>query len=241
MEKKIGIFSDTHGNYQALTAILKEFRSRGLDEIYHLGDSICMGPEPAKCMDILYGSKDISNVRGNHDNDYLNNVTEKRGLSHVPVEHKEFMFREVGDKYREYISALPYVIKKSYFGLTVAYTHYARHYSESFGREVFYVIEKEPTPEKFDAMFSEIDADVIFMGHNHSPCEIHGKKLYIDVGSVGCHRYDYARGIILTVTPEGFKIEKIHVSYDREGMIKALWDKNVPGKEEMASYYFGGD
>ena len=130
MNKRICIFSDTHGNLQALTAILEEFRKRKPDAIYHLGDAICMGPNPKECMDILFGSKDIINVRGNHDNDYLNNVTAKRGMSHVPVEHKEFMFREVGDSYKEIIAGLPYVITEDYFGLKVAYTHYARHYSE---------------------------------------------------------------------------------------------------------------
>ncbi len=242
MNKRIGIFSDTHGNLQALEAILGEFRKRELDEIYHLGDVICMGPNPKECMDIIFGSKDIRCVRGNHDNDYLINFTAKRGFSHVSVEHKEFMYKEAGDEYRKVIEKLPYIIEENYFGLKVAYTHYARHYAEDLGREVFYVIEKNPTPERFDEMFKDIDADVIFFGHNHSPISMKGKKkLYIDVGSVGCHRYDYARGVILNVSPEMYFVEKVHVPYDRKAMEKTLADKKVPGIEEMMNYYFAGN
>lgn len=63
----------------------------------------------------------------------------------------------------------------------------------------------------------------------------------MDVGSVGCHRYDYARGVILNVSPEMYYIEKVHVPYDRAAMERTLIEKNVPDKEEMLGFYFAGD
>ena len=38
--KKVGIFSDTHGNLPALEAIVQLFNREKCDEIYHLGDMI---------------------------------------------------------------------------------------------------------------------------------------------------------------------------------------------------------
>ena len=239
-KKTIGVFTDTHGNLPALEAIVPYLKAKKCDEIYHLGDTLCMGAFPHECMERLLKSNDIISVRGNHDNDYLDGITAKRGMSKVPPEHKGYMFAKAGDEFKEIIKDLPYVIVKDYFGLKVAFTHYARYFDEGLGRERFYVIDDNPTPESMDEMFKNVDADIIFMGHKHSPYVVKGKKLYIGIGSLGCHRYEYARGVILHVSPQFYYIEKVQVPYDRNATIEALDEREVPGADVMKSYYFNG-
>ena len=69
---------------------------------------------------------------------------------------------------------------------------------------------------------------------------VKGKKLYIGIGSLGCHRYEYARGVILHVSPQFYYIEKVQVPYDRNATIEALDEREVPGADVMKSYYFNG-
>ena len=51
--KKIAVFSDIHGNYQVLDAILNDIKKYNYDEVIFLGDAIGIGPEPYKCLDRL--------------------------------------------------------------------------------------------------------------------------------------------------------------------------------------------
>ena len=71
--KKVGIFSDTHGNLPALEAIVQLFNREKCDEIYHLGDMISMGPYSRECVEYFFAHPDIQCVRGNHDNDFVRN------------------------------------------------------------------------------------------------------------------------------------------------------------------------
>ena len=63
--KKVGIFSDTHGNLPALEAIVQLFNREKCDEIYHLGDMISMGPYSRECVEYFFAHPDIQCVRGN--------------------------------------------------------------------------------------------------------------------------------------------------------------------------------
>ena len=65
--KKIAVFSDIHGNYQALDAILNDIKKYDYDEVIFLGDAIGIGPEPYKCLDRLLKSN-ITYIYGNHEN-----------------------------------------------------------------------------------------------------------------------------------------------------------------------------
>ncbi len=51
--RRIAVFSDIHGNLDALEAIYNDIESEGISEIYHLGDAIAIGPEPKATLDFL--------------------------------------------------------------------------------------------------------------------------------------------------------------------------------------------
>ncbi|MCD4823663.1 MAG: metallophosphatase family protein [Phycisphaerae bacterium] len=60
------IISDIHANLEALTAVLDDIRSRGLETIYCLGDVVGYGPDPGPCLDMV--SRNCREVIiGNHD------------------------------------------------------------------------------------------------------------------------------------------------------------------------------
>jgi predicted phosphodiesterase len=63
---RIGIFSDTHGNLEALNAVLEGFRHENIDRYYCLGDTVGYGGSPNECCEIV---RKIAHgtILGNHD------------------------------------------------------------------------------------------------------------------------------------------------------------------------------
>ena len=62
MGRQIAIFTDVHGLVEPLNAILDDIKSRGITEIYSLGDNIGVGPNPNEVLDLLeeYNVKSIA-------------------------------------------------------------------------------------------------------------------------------------------------------------------------------------
>ncbi|MEG1528455.1 MAG: metallophosphoesterase family protein [Clostridia bacterium] len=231
---KIGIFSDTHGNLFALETMYNYFIDNGCEEIIHCGDMITMGAQSKECLDFFF-SHPITMVRGNHDMDYVLNRVSRRGESQVSQEHKEFIFASLGETYKERIRQLPLVVYREFYKVKFAFMHYALSRDKQF---TFTPIYQQPTIEIFDDIFSGIDADCIFYGHKHEPCDMQGVKRYIDVGSVGCRKESDVSGIILTVCPSGYKVERIYLPYPRQKVLQTMLDRNIPDSLHIFDYYF---
>ena len=63
---KIAFISDIHGNFEALKEVLKEIDSKGIKEIYCLGDVVGYYSQVNECCDELR-KRAIPVVMGNHD------------------------------------------------------------------------------------------------------------------------------------------------------------------------------
>jgi hypothetical protein len=50
---RLGIFSDTHANYEALSAVLEAYRREKIDVYYCLGDTVGYGGSPNECADLV--------------------------------------------------------------------------------------------------------------------------------------------------------------------------------------------
>jgi len=63
---RLGVFSDTHANYEALSAVLEAYRSEKIDVYYCLGDTVGYGGSPNECTEIVRGLARVT-ILGNHD------------------------------------------------------------------------------------------------------------------------------------------------------------------------------
>jgi predicted phosphodiesterase len=63
---RIGIFSDTHANLEALTAVVKAYEKERIDRYVCLGDTVGYGGSPNECCNIV---REIAafTILGNHD------------------------------------------------------------------------------------------------------------------------------------------------------------------------------
>lgn len=60
------LISDIHGNLEALEVVLEDIKSRGISEIFCLGDIIGYGPNPRECIDRVMENC-TATLLGNHD------------------------------------------------------------------------------------------------------------------------------------------------------------------------------
>jgi len=63
---RLGILSDIHANYEALSAVLEAFRHESIDDYYCLGDTVGYGGSPNECADVVRGLVQAT-ILGNHD------------------------------------------------------------------------------------------------------------------------------------------------------------------------------
>jgi predicted phosphodiesterase len=66
LEEAIAVFSDVHGNLQALQAVLEHIRQQAIERIYFLGDVLGPGPDSFECLDLIVESCQIV-LRGECD------------------------------------------------------------------------------------------------------------------------------------------------------------------------------
>lgn len=64
---RYGVFSDVHGNYVALKAVLAFLRANGVENFVCCGDIVGYGPQPLECAQELMALKHLTAVMGNHD------------------------------------------------------------------------------------------------------------------------------------------------------------------------------
>jgi hypothetical protein len=63
------IFSDAHGNLEALQAVLADASRERVSGVYNLGDTTGYGPNPIECLDLAMGMPVV--LLGNNDQGIL--------------------------------------------------------------------------------------------------------------------------------------------------------------------------
>lgn len=234
---KIGLISDVHGNYEALVAILSLFEKEKCDELIHTGDVVDIGPKSKECLELLLAQNNITLTLGNHDRDFALNEYVLKKFSHVPSEHKFDVFCSIGEALREEVKRFPLYVTKILGGKTVVFTHYAfRQVGDALAEYPFLPFVSEPTAEKFDALFNNIKFDAVFFGHKHEPCDIMGERLYVDVGSVGCHPEPTANGIIIEYSETDWSYRRVSVPYDMNATKSQM--REVVFGNQLYDFYF---
>ena len=220
------IISDIHGNLEALEAVLADIDSRGVDEVYCLGDVIGYGPNPRECIDHVMNRSSVT-ILGNHDQAAL---FDPEGFN-ANAERAIFWTRgvlETGDpagneRRWEYLGELPRMKRED----DILYVHGSAR--NPLNEYVF--PEDVYNQRKMDRIFALVDRHC-FQGHTHIPgiftedqnfatpeqlgyrYERTDQRSLCNVGSVGQPRDFDPRACYVTF--DGRTIEYHRVEYDVE-------------------------
>jgi diadenosine tetraphosphatase ApaH/serine/threonine PP2A family protein phosphatase len=221
---RLGIFSDVHANYEALSAVLEAYKRERIDIFYCLGDTVGYGGSPNECVDIIrrlarltiLGNHDAA-VAGRMDYSYYYEAARHALDTHAAMLSPENM---------AWLKGLPYKEKLHDVGVDLC------HGSPVRIEEFEYIFAPEQARECLP-IYEEL-GQLTVIGHSHlckvfalSPGEVEelpavdltlesNKKYIISVGSVGQPR-DYDNRASYTVfdtTTRRFEFKR--VEYDVE-------------------------
>ncbi len=230
---RIGIFSDVHGNIEALEVVLQALKYENVDRTICLGDVVGYGPNPNQCVDKIIEEVDHV-IAGNHD---------YAAIGQVSTQYFNEYARQAIDWTQDvltstsvhFLSQLPLI-----------------HIEE----EITFVHATPEAPEEWHYIFTNdhayrnfhvLETSVCFVGHSHTPvafvldenediaiCNateisiIEGKKYIINEGSVGQPRDGDPRACygILDTHAKRFHLQRL--SYPVDQVQEKMWKEHLP-------------
>jgi len=229
---RYAIISDIHSNRQALSAVLTDIDSIGVDQIICLGDVVGYGPDPAAVLEMVH-SRVHHIVLGNHDAVICGKM-DPACFNAGAREIINWTADQLDSAAAEFFGGLPFVLQGDAF----ACVHAEMEMPSRFG----YVYEPKDAARTWAACPDQL----VFVGHTHEPGifvmgrrrQPHwieaqgfslesGKRYIVNVGSVGQPRdndvrscyciYDVrAKTVLYRRTP--FDVEAFRMGLSRHAL-----------------------
>ncbi len=222
---KILLISDIHGNKEALDTVLQVPH----DMVMCLGDLADYGPSPSECIDHIM-QQGIETVLGNHDAAVGSRMECGCGYKykHLSVATRDYTWENTTEEQMAFLRQLPFSLEKEIDGLKLYFTH-------GSPRSNYEYIKPETSEEDLEDMVSDIDADVLFIGHSHVPfVRTHKDMLVINPGSAGQPRdgdWQASCAVFDTCTKE---TEFIRLEYDMYRTCAKI-EVNMPNADELTA------
>ncbi len=229
---RIAIFSDIHGNKEALNSIIEDIKKENIKEIICLGDTIGIGPNPKECMDLIINNN-IKMVLGNHELYFLKGTNIDDNLGESEIKHQNWIKEQITDRQKQYLEECNMTIEKEFNGKKVLFEHFPIDYN-SKEQYPFYDL-KIVKDGSIKEIVDILNYDLIFIGHEHNDFCIDNKLF--DIGSSGCRKDNKTRYTIFDT--ETFMVETKIISFDREIFISDLLKYEYPDRNLIAKWFFG--
>jgi len=233
---KIVLFSDIHGCLEPLQAILKDIKKEKPNEIINLGDTIAIGPDSKKCLDLIIRNK-IKTVLGNHELYYLLGYDIDDEMGEGEKKHHQWIASTLKPKYKEYLLNNKLEEIKEINNFKIAFKH-------------FFLEEKTKNDYPFQSLrilnnkikheVKKDESDLIFIGHEHKPFQIETKnKKLVCAGTSGLRKDNQTFYIILTIDETGYDINTKYISYNRKKLEKKMKKAKYPEADFVKDKFLG--
>lgn len=227
---RIAIFSDIHGNMQALDAILTDIQLKNIEKIISLGDTIGFGPMSNECIKMLI-KNDVEMVLGNHEYYYLKGCSVDDELSEEQIKHHKWIKSLIDNESHEYISKCKMYLSYK----NIMFVHFPL-IDDVYPYDDLSKVKDKSIIESI----KDIDFKYVFIGHEHKSFKMKKyNKLLFDVGSSGCSKDRWTYYHIISVIDDSVMISKVILKYDRSGLVKSINSIDYPMKDALARKYFG--
>ncbi|MBI4876652.1 MAG: metallophosphoesterase family protein [Acidobacteria bacterium] len=171
---KIAIFSDIHGNLEALQSIVESW-----DELWVLGDLVNYGPNPVEVVDFVRRNAALA-VRGNHDH-AVGAAEDPRcsaAFREMAQAMKGYTESLLSDDQKAYLRRLPITAQRAVGGQRYFLCHAVP------SDPLYRYCPADPALWKPEA--AAANADVVLAGHTHLPFVMNlGARRVVNPGSVG--------------------------------------------------------
>ncbi len=248
---RIALLSDIHGNFLALDAVLKDIEAQGgVDSYWVLGDLVAIGPEPVRVLETLLALPNAVFTRGNTDRYVVTgerpspfDADVKRDLTLLPL------YQEVNNCFAWAQGA---ITGAGYFswlsGLSLEYRYTLPEGTRclgvhaSPGQDDGRGLNPTSTKQEIQDLVEDCKADIIFIGHTHSPFDTMFNNLRIvNLGSLSNpHPPDLrASYVILEANNDAYQLSHRRVDYDHAAVIADCEKINHPSKHFIRRHLLG--
>jgi predicted phosphodiesterase len=232
---RLGILSDIHANYPALSAALEVLRREGCDQLYCLGDVVGYGGSPNECVDVVRANVKAT-VIGNHDaaaSGRMDYSYYYEAAKNALDTHAE----ELSEENLQWLRELPYTHKLEQHGVQLC--HGSPVCLEDF-EYVFLLEQARACLSMYDELLS-----LTLVGHSHL-CRVFAltdedaeelpvedfelrddRKYIVSVGSVGQPRDSDNRCSVTVFDTERRRFEFKRVPYDVESAADQVFEAEL--------------
>ncbi len=229
---RYGIFSDIHGNWEALQEILRFCQKEGVNDFISLGDVVGYGANPKECLDMIRGLDTVC-VAGNHDW-AVSGRFNFENFHHDAQEAVIWTRNQLFSDDMDFLNSLSLVFKNEEF---IA-VHGTLGEPERF-RYLFYMSDALQT-------FHLMDRPICFTGHSHVPQVLvqEGErvvclnkmsvkansdyKYIVNVGSVGQPRDGNPKASCCLFDSQTRDIDIVRISYDYQSACDKILKAGLP-------------
>ncbi|CAN2041888.1 Calcineurin-like phosphoesterase domain-containing protein [Candidatus Magnetomoraceae bacterium gMMP-15] len=236
---RIAVFSDIHGNLEALEVFMADVSERNVDQYICLGDIVGYGANPNECIEMLQTLPNIKSVIGNHDAIAIRkirsyNMNKKAALAIL------WTMQELSSENIKFLYNLKPVIKMK----NMIFSH-----SNPYNPFNWQYI---TTKEYAARIFSKTREKTIFIGHSHVPViftkhhlfkitykvpdesvivpgdKYKNKRQIINCGSIGQPRDSTPKLCYLIYDTENEQKEFYRLNYDYKKAGEKIIDAGLP-------------
>ena len=228
---KYAIIADIHGNLEALQAVLEDCKAQNISHYACLGDVVGYNANPKECLDIIR-DMGMPIVKGNHD-EYCSADQNLDGFNAHAAEAVNWTRKQLNEEDRKWLRDFKYLRLVASFTIV----HATLDGPQRWG----YVFDKLAAA----ASFTYQNTAVCFFGHTHVPVAFirdsvvrggtyskfkidHGRKYFINVGSVGQSRDGVAKATYVIYDMEEQSIELRRLDYDMATTQKKIIAAGLP-------------
>ncbi len=234
---RLMVFSDIHGNLEALQSVLADAAQRNVDRSICLGDLVGYGPNPNECVSLIRSLNKCRCLAGNHDAAIFWGMS-PYGMTGAARKSIFWTMEQLTPENKNYLQGLPDRLDI----LNMTFVH-ANPYNP---RGWNYVLDRKYALRSFAATACRN----LFIGHSHRPMvitrknilsidllEVSGsrniavkdtKRRIVNCGSVGQPRDADPRACYLVVDLKKEVFEYYRVEYDLEKTVKAIRSAGLP-------------
>lgn len=232
---RIAVFSDIHGNLEALEAILTDIKKSKIDEIIFLGDAIGLGPNPKECLNLIADSN-IRWILGNHDLYFKHNKLDDFDIEEEKKSHYKWVWSNLDENDRKKLETKENEYILNINNKVLRFSHYFIKNRNSI--YPFYSIKTIKEMKILD-LLNIMNADYIFYGHDHKHQEYKfNDKYLIDVGSSGCVKADYTFYTIIEINQDiTYRLKE--VKYDRKKFEEKMKNAEYKNIDMISNNFFG--
>ena len=217
---KYGIYSDIHGNLEALKRVLESMKRLGVEKKVCLGDIVGYGPFPNECVELVAENSDVA-ILGNHDSVAIGRESSDGWNNYNAQKAIEWTSKVLTPASLGFFSKLPYMVSDP----PLLFVH-ASPWSPADWRYV------SSLDDAVDA-FSFFTERICFIGHTHWPIIVitegeqsfkvsetlyhtlqPGQRVLVNDGSVGQPRDRNPLASWCLCDTEKLTVEIIRVAYD---------------------------